>query len=318
MSGYGPPSVLTPVGRDIPHPPEGELVVKNAVIGVNRSDCMIRAGAWPQGGGFPYVPGLEACGTVERVGRGVKRFRPGDRVITMMQRLGGIHGTRAGGYQEYVSIEESAASRVPDGISLEAIGELGLPAVTALAGIDLLNVGGLARVLVHAGTSAVGQLAIQLARAAGAEVIATGTRADKAQAVRDLGAAFISTKTEGWWEEVGRVDRVFDLVGGPLFARTVSLLEPGGRLVFVGGMAGGDVAFSGWDLMRPVTITGYSSESLTRVAVDGYLSRLAAAHAAGQLAVRQLTRFPLAEAAQAHARMEGGWITGRTVLVPGR
>src|ERR1051325_4436212 len=138
MTEYGDPAVLTAVGRDVPHPREGELVVKNAVVGVNRADCMIRSGEWHQGGGWPYVPGLEACGVVERIGRGVKRFQPGDRVITMMQRLGGIHGTRAGGYQDYVAIEESAAARVPDGLALETAGELGLPAVTALAGMEAL------------------------------------------------------------------------------------------------------------------------------------------------------------------------------------
>src|SRR5262245_31046162 len=93
MDGYGPPDVLHAVDRPAREPGPGEAVVRVAVAAVNRADCFIRSGKWRQAGPFPYVPGLEACGTVARVGPGVA-LRPGDRVITMMQRMAGIHGER--------------------------------------------------------------------------------------------------------------------------------------------------------------------------------------------------------------------------------
>src|SRR5262245_10433491 len=92
MENYGPPEVLRAVERAPRELADDEVSIRSVLIGVNRADCFIRAGTWPQAGEFPYVPGLEACGTVEAVGSAVTSVAPGDRVITMMQRLGGIHG----------------------------------------------------------------------------------------------------------------------------------------------------------------------------------------------------------------------------------
>ena len=102
-----------------------------AVAGVNRADCFIRSGEWSQGGTWPYTPGLEACGRVEATGSGVHGIAPGDRVITMMQKLGGIHGVRPGGYQERLLCPADTLAPVPAGLDLETAGALGLPAVTA-------------------------------------------------------------------------------------------------------------------------------------------------------------------------------------------
>src|SRR5688572_1485262 len=139
MDRYGPPDVLHAVDRPARAPGPGEAAIRVAVAGVNRADCFIRSGEWIQAGGFPYVPGLEAAGTVEDVGEGVA-LRPGDRVITMMQRMGGIHGERPGGYQERLVAPASTLARVPDGLELETAGALGLAAVTALLAIEALAV----------------------------------------------------------------------------------------------------------------------------------------------------------------------------------
>jgi NADPH:quinone reductase len=318
MERYGGPEELRPVERPDVLPPPGEVVVRTAVAGVNRADLFIRAGQWPQGGGWPYVPGLEACGRVERVGPDVSGLEVGDPVITMMQRLGGIHGLRAGGYQERVCVAAAALARVPEGLPLEMAGALGLPAVTAWMALRVLNVRPGQRVLVHAGSSAVGLMAVQILRHQRARVVATGTRAAKFGLVRGCGAEeVVDTSAPDWPRRVGPVDHVFDLVGRETFAASVGLLSPGGRLLFVGGTTGAELAFSGWDLMRPVVLTGYSSETLTRDEVRASLSALAALHARGALTVPQLTRFPLAQAADAHRALESGALAGRVVLTAG-
>jgi NADPH2:quinone reductase len=174
MREYGLPGVLRPVERAAYAPGRGEVVVRVAVAGVNRADCFIRSGQWPHDGPWPYVPGLEACGVVERVGPGVRRVRAGDGVITMMQRLGGVHGTRPGGYQETVCVPAATLARVPPALDVETAGVLGLPAVTAAIALDILRVAPGMRVLVHAGSSAVGTMALQMLAAAGAVPVATG------------------------------------------------------------------------------------------------------------------------------------------------
>lgn len=315
MERYGGPEVLRAVDREPPLPRDGEVLVRVSVAGVNRADCFIRSGEWTQAGGWPYVPGLEACGTVAALGPGVLDLAVGDPVITMMQRLGGIHGARPGGYQELLLCPASTVVRLPPSLDLAAAGALGLPAVTALLALRVLEAAPGERVLVHAATSAVGTCAVQLLAAAGCHVIASGTRAAKLERVRALGAAeLVVTSDPRWAERLSPVDRVFDLVGRVTFAATVDRLAPGGRLVFVGGTSGGELAFSGWALMRPVTLTGYSSETLDRAALAVAMAEIDAAFARGALRVAEVTRLPLAEAARAHELLESGQLTGRLVL----
>jgi NADPH2:quinone reductase len=306
---------LRAVTRPDHAPAADDVVVRTVVAGVNRADLFIRSGEWPISAGFPYVPGLEVAGVVERAGSDVTDFAPGDGVITMMQRLGGIHGTRAGGYQSHVLVPASTLVKLPPSLDPAAAGALGLAAVTAHLGLAALDVRAGQRVLVQGGSSGVGSMALQMLRAAGIEAIATGTRPGKFDAMRSSGAAAcVDTRTSGWSKHIGRIERVFDLVGRATFAESVAALSPGGRLVFVGGTSGGELAFSGWDLMKPVALTGYSTETLTRDELERSIGGIAAMHAAGSLRVENLSEFRLADAAAAHRAMEAGEITGRVVL----
>ncbi|HKE19684.1 MAG TPA: zinc-binding alcohol dehydrogenase family protein [Kofleriaceae bacterium] len=317
MKHYGPPEVLEPVERPDRAPGAGEVAVRVAVAGVNRADCFIRSGEWQQGGGWPYTPGLEACGVVESIGSGVRGLAPGDRVITMMQRLGGIHGARPGGYQQRLVCPADTLAPVPAALDLEAAGALGLPAVTAVGALEALDARAGQRVLVTGATSAVGVMAIQLLAAAGCHAIAGGRRTDRLEPLRALGAAeLVATADPAWRDRLDPVDRVFDLIGSASFAGAVDGLAPGGRLVFVGGTSGGELAFSGWALMRPVTLTGYSTETLDRARLAAAMERIAAAAAAGALRVPAVERVPLAEAARAHRMLEAGANAGRVLLVP--
>src|SRR5688572_7639147 len=102
MNEYGPPNVLKPIDVPLAEPGKGEVVIKVIGSAVNRADCEIRKGKWAiqRENPFPYTPGLETCGVVFSTGPGVK-LESGTPVITMMQKLGGIHGVRPGGYQEF-------------------------------------------------------------------------------------------------------------------------------------------------------------------------------------------------------------------------
>jgi NADPH:quinone reductase len=315
MRAYGGPDVLCAEEREDWIPGPGEVVIATTAAGVNRADAFIRSGQWPIGGKFPYVPGLEVAGAIAAVGPDVTGFSPGDRVITMMQKLGGIHGTRAGGYQSHVLVPANTVAHLPEGLSLEDAAALGLPAVTALLALRVLDVERGHRVLVHAGSSAVGSVALQLLVARGAHAVATGTRPEKFEAVKRAGAReVVDTTAADWASRIDRVDRVFDLVGAATFGASVRALAPGGRLVFVGGTSGGDLAFSGWDLMKPVTVTGYSTEALTVWELQSAVNALALLHDNGAVRCLSLKEFPLRDAARAHEAMESGKLHGRVVL----
>ena len=317
MHDYGAPDVLRAEEIEAWTPRQGEVVVRNAIVGVNRADAFIRKGEWKQGGGFPYVPGLEACGVVERVGEGVTDVRVGDAVITMMQKLGGIHGTRPGGYQELVRVPASTLAKVPTSIDARSLGALGLPAVTAWCALEELEARRGMRVLVHGGSGAVGTLVLQLLRARGVEAIATGRDEGKFPLMLSCGATrVVSTRDAAWAKTVDEVDRVFDLVGSATFHASVSLLRAHGKLVFVGGTSGGELSLSGWDLMRPTTLTGWSSETLGRDDLQRAVDAVATEAIAGRLRVVELHAFPLRDAAAAHAALEAGTFAGRVVLEP--
>jgi NADPH:quinone reductase len=317
MQTYGPPDVLRPVERPMPIPGEREVLVRTIAAAVNRADLFIRSGQWPIRGAFPYVPGLEVCGVVEQVGAGVSELVEGDHVITMMQRLGGVHGVRPGGYQTHVLTPVDTLVRVPKSLSpIDAAG-LGLAAVTAYLAIELLGGGGERRALVHGGSGGVGSMAIQIFAAGWDHVIATGTRPAKFGFMRACGAReVIDTSLPGWSSGLDPLDCVFDLVGRATFAESIAALAPGGKLVFVGGTSGGDLSFSGWDLMKPVTITGYSSETLTAADLARAMNAVAAMHALGALSSRGVHEFALRDAAVAHRAMESGEIEGRVLLRP--
>ncbi len=319
MDQYGGPEVLHPVDRPVVTPHAGEVLVRVAAAPVNRADCFIRSGAWPQGGSWPYVPGLELVGTVEAVGGNVPdTLVAGQQVITMMQRLGGIHGIRPGGYQELACVPAATLARVPGSLPLGVVAALGLPAVTALRALSVLDVPRGARVLLTGASSAVGQVALQLLAAAHAHVVATTTSPAKVDLLRARGAAEVHVSREpGWTNGVNAVDRVFDLVGRETFADAVDLLAAGGRLVFVGGTSGGDLSFSGWALMRPVSLTGYSTETLTRDQLQEDIDQLDHLVARGALTPPEVRELPLDRAADAHRLVESGDFTGRVILADG-
>lgn len=232
LEGFGGPETL--VVREAPDPEPGhhEILVRVRVSGVNRADLSQRRGHYPAPPGEPAdIPGLEFAGTVERCGRDVSLWSPGDPVM-------GIVG--GGGYAERLVIHERAAVRVPRGMTLEdagAVPEVFMTAWDAL--VRQMALGGGETVLIHAVGSGVGTAAVQLARDAGARTLGTSRTPEKLERARELGL-HEGLAGDGWPERVreltgGRgADLILDLVGGPYLAGNLVALAPRGRHIVVG------------------------------------------------------------------------------------
>lgn len=317
---FGGPEVLQLRDTAIPELRPHDLLVRNAAIGVNRADLLHRQGAYGRASfGDADTMGLEIAGTVEAVGAQVQGFAVGDRVM-------GIVG--GGAYAELSRIDYRMAMPVPDGLGLVeagAIPEVFVTAHEALFHLARLQAG--ESVLVHAAGGGVGSAAVQLAHAAGARVFATAS-GSKHDAVKDLGAdVVVDHRSEDFQAVVheatgGRgVDVVIDFIGAPYLERNVRSLAEGGRMVCV-GLLGGKQGTLPMDavLYRHLQIFGTVMKSRPPEVKQGMVQRFAArwlpALAAGTLRPVIDSTYPLADAAEAHRRMESGANVGKILLLP--
>lgn len=238
ITAPGGPEVLELRDVPAPEPGTGQIRVRVYASGLNRADLLQRRGRYPAPPGWPQdIPGLEYAGIVDAVGPSVQRWKPGDRVMGL---VGG------GGCAEAVVVHEREAIAVPAALSLDeaaAIPEAFITAHDAL--FTRLGLGLGEAVLVHAVGSGVGTAALQLAKAAGARVVGTSRFAWKLEKATALGLDLgVDATREDFADaalaftgEVG-VDAVLDLVGGAYLAGNLRALATGGRLVFVGTVAG--------------------------------------------------------------------------------
>jgi NADPH2:quinone reductase len=295
-----------------------EIRIRTIVSAVNHSDLEIRAGTYPilKPDPFPYTPGLEVVGDVVEVGAAVSEVRIADRVITMMQGLGGVRARRPGGYATYVVVSASAVAIIAKDIDPLDMAALGLASVTAFEGLrrigDLKN----RRIAVIGAAGGVGSVAVALARAEGAEVIGVISRPAQAEYVRSLGAAttMVPQDIANGALGVETIDGVLDTVAGQSFGACVTALRPGGVLSQVGAVGGSDVSFDAYRLLE-VTLTGYSSETLDGPALRRAISSISERLKQGAIPLPAKTIFPLAQAAAAHAALEQHGVQGRVLLV---
>lgn len=306
---------------DVPEPglrPD-DLLVRNRAVGVNRADLNQRRGAYGRADfGDSTLMGLEIAGEVIAMGANVAGFALGDRVM-------GIVG--GGAYAEIARIDHRMAVPVPHGlddVQAAAVPEVFVTAHEALVHLGRLEAG--ERVLVHAAAGGVGSAAVQLAHAIGAQVFASAS-GDKLDRVRAFGADVgIDHRAQDFAEVVaaetgGRgVDVVIDFVGAPYFERNVRALADGGRLVQVGVMGGTAGASMPIDrlLFGHLQIMGTVMKSRTPAVKQAMTRRFAqrwlAQFGSGELQPVIDTVWPLAQAADAHRRMESGLSVGKIVL----
>lgn len=318
---FGGPEVLGQREVALPEVRPNDLLVRNASIGVNRADLLQRKGAYGRAHfGDGDTLGLEIAGTVIEVGAEVQGFAVGDRVM-------GIVG--GGSYAEISRMDHRMAMQVPASVSLVdagAVAEVFVTAHEALFHLARLQPG--ESVLIHAAAGGVGSAAVQLAHAFGARVFATAS-GDKGQAVRGLGAdVVIDHRSEDFAAVVAQgtdgkgVDVVIDFIGAPYLERNVRSLAIGGRMVSVGLLGGAAGATLPMDavLYRHLQIFGTVMKSrppeVKQAMVQRFARQWLGALADGTIRAVVDSSYPLAEAAQAHARMEAGLNVGKILLLP--
>jgi len=317
---YGGPEEL--VWREVAPRALGpqEVRIRTVYAAVNRADLEIRSGAWPivRADPFPYTPGLEVVGEIEEVGSAVTGVAPGGRVITMMQRLGGIWGERPGAYAELVDVAADAVATIPADVGLEPIAALGLAAVTASEAIRRCEPQAGERVVVHGASGGVGSAAVMMAADRGCEVIAVLPRAGKEEFVRSLGASeVVCLDRTSLLGALGArsADAVIETGGERTFSDSVAVLRRGGRLCLVGALTGPHLKLSAWDLIQELELTGWSSENLDGDGLRSHVAEIAELVRSGRLSAPAIERYEMADAAAAHRAMERAEITGRALLV---
>lgn len=313
--GKGAAEALKPVLTATPRPAPGQILIRVKAAGVNRPDIFQRMGFYPPPPGAPDTLGLEVAGEVALVGEGVTRWREDDRVVAL---LGG------GGYAEYAVVDARHALPIPAGLDFAQAA--GLPETVFTVWANVFEHGGLKAgetFMVHGATSGIGVTAIQMAKAAGAKVIATGRGAAKAAAALALGADRAVDVTVEDFVAVGKaeggVDVILDMVGGDYVARELEVLNTGGRLVMIATLGGANVEIALPRIMQKrLVLTG----STLRPRGADEKARLTAEVervvwpwiAAGKLRTVIDRTFPLTHAAEAHARVESSDHVGKVVL----
>lgn len=314
----GEADVLQPVAQPVPRPGPGEVLVKVAFAGVNRPDVVQRKGAYPPPPGASPIPGLEISGTIAMTGEGVGELAVGDTVCALVS---------GGGYAEYCLAKAGHCLPVPGGLALDEAAALPETLFTVWHNVFER---GYARegetLLVHGGTSGIGTMAIMLGRHFGLKVIVTCGSAEKCAKALEIGAAHaIDYKATDFVEEVARitggkgVDLVLDMVAGSYVARNLKCLAMDGRHVTIAVQGGAKAEINMAVVMsRRYTLTG----STLRPRSDEFKTLLAQEIAgtawpiveSGMLRPVMDARFPLSQAAAAHARMEAGDHVGKIVL----
>ncbi|TDH35087.1 NAD(P)H-quinone oxidoreductase [Pseudohoeflea suaedae] len=317
----GGPEVLVVEDRARPEPRAGEILIKVHAAGVNRPDCMQRAGKYPPPPGASDIPGLEIAGEVVAAGDQVTSWQVGDRVCALVP---------GGGYAEYCVADARNALPVPRGLTMTEAAAIPETFFTVWSNVfDRAALKPGETFLVHGGTSGIGTTAIQLAKAFGATVFATAGSDEKCAVMRDLGADMaINYKDEDFVEVIRRetdkkgVDVILDMVGGDYVNRNLKVAAVEGRIVQIAFLNGNTAEIDLSQIM------------LKRLVFTGSTLRARDAHFKGEIAQalrRQVwpllddrsiapvmdSLLPLEKAAAAHARMEEGGHIGKIVLEVG-
>ena len=314
----GGPEVLVPVDRPVPRLSEGEVLVRVAAAGVNRPELMQREGKYPPPPGAPSILGMELAGEVVALGAGVASIAIGDRVCALVA---------GGSYAGFAVAPAPLCLPVPDDLSM--IEAAALPETLFTVWDNVFRRGRAAageRLLVHGGTSGIGAMAILLGGLFGIEVIATAGSAAKCAAAREIGAAHaIDYKTQDFVAEVARitagrgVDVVLDMVGGDYLPRNLKCLADEGRHVSIAVQRGAKAELPIWEVMRRrLVLTGSTLRARDLAFKAGLADDIRAKVwpmvADGRLRPVIDRTFPLAEAADAHRRLEQGAHVGKVVL----
>lgn len=313
----GAPEVLQLREVAMPQVANHEVLLRVHAAGVNRPDVVQRLGQYPMPPGANPTPGLEVAGEVVALGSAVHHFSLGDTVCGL---------SNGGGYAEYCVLPAGQCLPIPQGVSMLQAAAIPETFFTVWANLFQIGAGSKGqRVLIHGGTSGIGSTALMLCQAFGLQAFATVGDAQKCDVVRQLGGVPINYREEDFATQVlaatgGQgVDIILDIIGAAYLEQNIKALAHGGRLVII-GMMGGAVA----DklsllpiLMKKAQITGSlmrpRSAEEKAVIAQALQQKVWPLLAAGQCLPIIDSVFPLAQAAQAHHRMQGNHV-GKIVL----
>lgn len=301
IHAYGGPEQMQFEDAPLPACGANDLLVRVVAAGINPVDWKIRSGAMAHAlpKTFPLTLGSDAAGVVEAVGGSVAGFRPGDEVYFYAE------FARGGTYAEYVAVDASQAALKPRTLAFAAAAALPAPAQAAwTALIDTAQIERGRRVLIHGGAGALGSIAVQLAKEAGAQVTATAG-GDGIALARSLGAdAVIDYRSQRLQDHAHDIDIVLDTIGGPTQDASWGVMKPGGMLVATA--------------MPPpperAAAAGVRAAFIFTPPRGAVLAQLAARVDAGRLRVLVGQEFALADAAHAHRLGEGGKARGKMIL----
>src|SRR3979490_954878 len=237
ISKPGGPEVLLAETRAVPVPGPNEILIKVHAAGVNRPDVSQRSGSYPPPPGASDLPGLEVSGEVVALGEGATKHKLGDRVMSLVA---------GGGYAQYCIAQDAQAMAVPQALSMREAGAI--PETLMTVWHNVFERGALQpgeTLLVHGGSSGIGTMAIQLAKAFGSKVIVTVGSKDKADACIKLGAdRAINYKTEAFAPGVraatsgAGANVILDMVGGDYIERNYEAAAMDGRIVQIAFLCG--------------------------------------------------------------------------------
>ncbi len=317
VSRTGGPEVLCFKDVPNPEPGPGEVLVETEAIGLNYIDTYHRTGLYPLD--LPFIPGLEAAGTVVSLGSEATDFQLGDRVA-----YAGVPGS----YAEFVAAPQERLVKLPDGVDPAAGAAAMLQGMTSHYLVhSTYEIAEGDTVLIHAAAGGVGLILVQMAKLRGAQVIGTVSTEEKAQLARDAGADETIRYTEQDFEaEVKRltdgqgVNVAYDSVGKATWEKSLKCLRPRGFLVLFGNASGPVPP------VDPLLLTRHGSIFMTRPTLVDYTATREELHLrAGEvlgwlqsdtLRLRIDRTLPLSDAPEAHRLLEGRQTKGKVLLTP--
>jgi putative PIG3 family NAD(P)H quinone oxidoreductase len=318
ISKPGGPEVLIPETRSVPTPGPGEILIKVHAAGVNRPDVSQRSGSYPPPPGASDLPGLEVSGDVVALGEGATKHKLGDKVMSLVA---------GGGYAQYCIAQDAQAMAVPQALSMTEAGAI--PETLMTVWHNVFERGALQpgeTLLIHGGSSGIGTMAIQLAKALGSKVIVTVGSQAKADACLKLGAdAAINYKTQDFVAETRKATNdiganvILDMVGGDYIERNYDAAAMDGRVVQIAFLGGPK---SNVNFVKLMVKRLHHTGSTLRPRSNADKAAMVAAIEAkvmpllreGRVKPLMDSTFPLEKAADAHRRMESSEHIGKIVL----
>ncbi len=314
----GGPEVLVPEIRPVPSPGPNEILIKVAAAGVNRPDALQRSGSYPPPPGASDLPGLEVAGEIAALGEGAGKYQLGDKVMSLVA---------GGGYAQYCVAHETIAMPIPDGFSMLEAGAT--PETLMTVWHNVFERGALRAgetLLIHGGSSGIGTMAIQVAKAFGARAIVTVGSKEKAAACLKLGAdRAVNYTTEDFVAEVkaltggGGAHVILDMVGGDYIGKNYDAAAIEGRIIQIAFLNGAKATVDFSKLM--VKRLHHTGSTLRPRSVSDKAAMVGAIEAdvlplmrEGRIKPLIDSSFPLEKAADAHRRMEAGAHIGKIVL----